>query len=1315
MEKRKFKKVFSKAFIVALAAVAVSSVNVNAETVRETAGKEITDGSYIIGITRFTNDINITADRVLMASQDDVFFKGIVGYKKPAIYQYQLGQWVKYDTNNNPSLATDAEVAMLTEQDIYYVNNEEKILKVAYNRENAGSNLTFVTDAVGKTIKYENGTMFVPATTKTIEVKNGDVLLETLKKTNTNDNGDFKYVSGESNYYGSISADNIFTKSSDVTINGETINVGGTIAWSSASVNHGVGLDGTVDTKSGHRIGIEITAPNGTTLNDTNKIEVYVNGKTTTTAWNTANTGKNSSFWFTPVVESGKSYTVKVVWDKDSDVEIVQTFTIVVNATLAPKPAGTLAGKTVYEKDEDGNDTSNVLLSASSTNDNLLTFSGKEIAWDGNVIVNIGVNEYYSNNSAFNNAKSVTAYYPNTKIDEFGYEVEDNISVPVTNTYDAKTKTLTISGLNFNDTTIGRKITVKVEWDADYIQEFDVVLDANTPFAFPEVRLENVETLVGYANNKETYATHKVTDGVVTIANTQILWLEGNRVKAKLVPSIAANNTGEGQDKLTTYTAEELKMLTVKVDGKVLGEEVDGKFVADTLADSDKYDFDILVENGNAEHTVEVLWNEKTVVATYKIKLDNVTLAAAQKGTYALDGKVFTADFKNDVIYAYRPTFHNITEEDENGNDVIVGQERDAIPFLYEVNGNAVLMNFNNTKAPVKVEVAGKEVTKLTKEIGGETLTGYPIVVKAGSVTSVKVYWDTVNVQEFKVAPHADNAKFEAAKSGEIYIDSKSADKKYSTSLTFEDEIDWKKNGSTKISIADTKEEDKHGYVLENLKIEAPAGVTPDDVKVTINGGIYSSDENAKNFGKVDASAVNGNVITLDPIVTASSQKFTITVNWNGSFVETYTVNIVNAQLNSNAGTLTAPENKPLDNFNGNIDYVADKGNALELTLSAAVTKVEVLDANATVNDEGIKEARTAEVNSNKFQVFFTDAERTATITVTWENGFKQTYTVNAANATIPTIVMVSGLEKSKENGIDYVVTAKVNDNLGSIVKEVLPNTKALTITSSITDADAKHVVEKENNVYIAKTVGTETLTFAVDGAKTIVVKFVVTNDAVTANSTASFDGDQLKVLTNVSGGTGKTYKVEVAVYELLESGLYSKTPAGEGVAIKNGKGEYETSIVSNSNKALPKKVKVVVTTKDESIKDTALDDLDDSNKNLAVTEVIELPNEVRYTLTFDANGGTPVDSITVEPGAEVKAPTTKKADELTPNGKYTKKYVFDKWYTVDSFKEDGTLVDAPVEFDGSEVAENNSYRAYYTVEYYNADGEQVDENGNVI
>ena len=109
MEKLNFKKVFSKAFIVSLAVMAAA--NVDALSINETAGKEIEEGSYVIGISKFTPDTVLTAVRVSKATtNDNSFNKDVVGYEGANIYYYELGDWYVLNDENVAVPVTDTKV-----------------------------------------------------------------------------------------------------------------------------------------------------------------------------------------------------------------------------------------------------------------------------------------------------------------------------------------------------------------------------------------------------------------------------------------------------------------------------------------------------------------------------------------------------------------------------------------------------------------------------------------------------------------------------------------------------------------------------------------------------------------------------------------------------------------------------------------------------------------------------------------------------------------------------------------------------------------------------------------------------------------------------------------------------------------------------------------------------------------------------------------------------------------------------------------------------------------------------------------------------
>ena len=152
--------------------------SVFATTIRETliAGDgydTIAPNTFIIGITKFTGDQVITASKAATAGANDAMFYASrngssKGYQAPIIYYYvdaNVG-WFQFDSNNNAFPVTDEETLnKLANLDIYYVNNIEKKLQVAYTGD--GINTSLLDDGV----EYQDGTLFVNATKEGFEIE----------------------------------------------------------------------------------------------------------------------------------------------------------------------------------------------------------------------------------------------------------------------------------------------------------------------------------------------------------------------------------------------------------------------------------------------------------------------------------------------------------------------------------------------------------------------------------------------------------------------------------------------------------------------------------------------------------------------------------------------------------------------------------------------------------------------------------------------------------------------------------------------------------------------------------------------------------------------------------------------------------------------------------------------------------------------------------------------------------------------------------------------------------------------------------------
>ncbi len=1349
MDKIKFKNVFSKAFVVGITAAALSA-NVNAATVRETAGKanEIENGAYIIGITRFTNDVVLTSGRVITATQNDVFFKGTTpGYVKPPVYQYRGGNWIAYDDENNSSLLSAEDVARLglNAQDIYYVNNVEKTLEIAYD-SNKAAGCTFTTDAIGKKVTYSNGVLYVPSTTKTITVTKNGEKIEELTKSAINDNGEFVYNSNGNRYYGSIAQDDIIT-TSGTTVNGETITFNGLINWvNGKTANLGVDLNGQKTDTSGYRIGVKITAPTGVNLN--NDIKVYINGSKDHILFNTSTTGDKGSFKFTPVVEAGKTYTVKVAWTEDFS----QTFTIVVGTNFAPMPAGIASGETVKitVKDEETNKDKEVEVvsgtTGSTTNVTFSKIADNKMPWTGTANVNIKVDDNYAAPS-FSITKAdgslkVKAYYPNTKVNELGDVVTANEEITLTNanvSYDSNTKTISIKNLKFKDDQVHRNIRLEIDWagDESYVQPIDVVLDANTPFAFPTVRLENVKTQSD-KSGAGVYINWPVTDGKAVVSNN-IVWNVGNHITAVVVPSMTVNNSADEFKGLVPFEAADLAHLQISVDGKILGKTVNDEFVPYTLDDASNvtdgssilknaqgtsaYDgkevfaLDLLLDKNNTSKmsNVKILWDGDTskVVGEFTIDYTNAIVNPQYEGAMSLETP-FSYDGGSGEYYVYDT---RTVEEEENGTKVTRPAK---IAYDYTVGANLVNVKFTGAQAPTKVSIGDKTITPDTNGV-------YAIPVKnIGESTLVDVQWDEVNVQQFTVKLHETKGRLETPASGSIAIDTTEGKDRV---VNYNGNVSHAKFATA--GAVTTKDDATNkvtaGFVLP-VEITAPteANITTGKAKVVVSGGRYSADENANNYGAQEVNITNG-AITVTPAVVSKNDKFTITVDWNGGFVETYTVNLNNATLVNGEGSLKAAAaedaNRSLSDFDGQIAFEdATNKYTLELAITGTVDGADAVKVFDVITPEDEQETgRVATVTSDKFKVSFDNEHRTATVKIRWENGYVGTYTINASKATIPTIILDNNIKKNDAG--EYVINAKVGDNLGKIVTGVLPNGAVATVEATGKNVDNKDVLNKlSNGTFEAAYVGEATINCTMTGAEGIAIKVVVANNAVTATSTVAKEGEGLKVVTTPTGGTNSGYVINIAYFEYIESGAdagkyVSKTI--DSVTVKNG-ADYVTTINGHNGEKLADKYKLIITTRDSK---TAEGSATGALANQETTEVIERPNNVRYTVTFDTDGGEVIAPVTLEAadGAKntgkiadyaTKYATAKKADGLSTNKQYTIKYEFDKWVAV----VDGKVDVNDVLGADTIITSSKTYKAIYNVTYVDAEGKEfiLNEDGEL-
>ena len=204
--------------LVILFVFVLNSSITDASTIRETVDKNdsyatIENGTTIIGITKFESDVIITAARSSIATYNDVMFNyGKENYKGVKIYYYLLGKWYEIDEDNNVAVldSDDAEdkkvIDSLNSRDIYYVNNVEKKISIAYDFNGGNTyELAFKSsdEERANEIVYTDGKILAPATLSGFDVyaKNKDTEELTMYQTLSKD------LEGNSYTPGGVSSD----------------------------------------------------------------------------------------------------------------------------------------------------------------------------------------------------------------------------------------------------------------------------------------------------------------------------------------------------------------------------------------------------------------------------------------------------------------------------------------------------------------------------------------------------------------------------------------------------------------------------------------------------------------------------------------------------------------------------------------------------------------------------------------------------------------------------------------------------------------------------------------------------------------------------------------------------------------------------------------------------------------------------------------------------------------------------------------------------------------------------------------------------
>lgn len=132
----------------------------------------IKDNSIVLGITKFEPNIVLTAGRAKTATYNYLKYNNDV--EEPKIYYYLAGNWFLIDNDNNAIVVVDEKnIEDLNSSDIFYINNNEKIIKVEYDRKTEdGYDLIFRSDNNKKDneITYEDNIVSIPATINRVDI-----------------------------------------------------------------------------------------------------------------------------------------------------------------------------------------------------------------------------------------------------------------------------------------------------------------------------------------------------------------------------------------------------------------------------------------------------------------------------------------------------------------------------------------------------------------------------------------------------------------------------------------------------------------------------------------------------------------------------------------------------------------------------------------------------------------------------------------------------------------------------------------------------------------------------------------------------------------------------------------------------------------------------------------------------------------------------------------------------------------------------------------------------------------------------------------
>ena len=173
---KKYIKYLSSFLLMFVALISsVSAVTIKETLIEGDGYSTIEDGSIVIGVTKFHSDVVVTGGRATKAGSDAAVIHlklngNLDDFETPVIYVYAGGAWFALDKNNDASVVEDQAILDdLSNKDIYYVNDDEKLLDIDV------SGINIDTSKLPKGVTYKDGKIWVKATKDTVTVldKNG--------------------------------------------------------------------------------------------------------------------------------------------------------------------------------------------------------------------------------------------------------------------------------------------------------------------------------------------------------------------------------------------------------------------------------------------------------------------------------------------------------------------------------------------------------------------------------------------------------------------------------------------------------------------------------------------------------------------------------------------------------------------------------------------------------------------------------------------------------------------------------------------------------------------------------------------------------------------------------------------------------------------------------------------------------------------------------------------------------------------------------------------------------------------------------------